>query len=96
MAIVPAAWASVDEVSKRVGTLQLRYAGNPLIDRIEHQIGPDWSGEPAIFLNVILSPGRQDDALLKSLASDLRLDLLRIIHAEDIGLHSYLNFLSKS
>jgi hypothetical protein len=59
-------------------------------------IGSDWSGEPAIFLNVVLSPGFRDDALLKSLASDLRLDLLRIVHAEDIGLHSYLNFVSKS
>jgi hypothetical protein len=96
MAIVPAGWVGVDEVSKRIGTLQLRYAGNPLIDRIEHHIAFDWSGEPAVFLNVILSHDRRDDATLKKLAKDLRLDLLRVVHAEDIGLHSYLNFVSQS
>jgi hypothetical protein len=96
MAIVPTAWSSVDEVVKRIGTLQSKYAGNPLIDRIEHEIGSDWSGEPSLFLKVILSPGWHDDARLKSLASDLRLDRLHIIHAEDVGLHSYLNFVSQN
>jgi hypothetical protein len=57
IARVPAAWASVDEVTKRIGALQSKYAGNPLIDRIEHEIGSDWSGEPSLFLKVILSPG---------------------------------------
>ncbi len=102
MSIVPAALSTVDEVSRRIGKLQLRYAGNPLIRRIEHRIAPDWSGEPSVFLNVILSQDRrlpqdrQDDAMLKRLAGDLRLDLLRIVHSEDIGLHSYLNFVSNS
>jgi hypothetical protein len=96
MALVPAGSVSVDEVSKRVGTLQMRYAGNPLITRIEHHLAFDWSGEPAIFLNVILSEDRRDEATLKKLANNLRLDLLRVIHAEDIGLHSYLNFVSQS
>jgi len=96
MAIVPAAWAGVDEVEKRIGALQSKYAGNPLIDRIEHEIGSDWSGEPSLFVKVILSPGWHDDAALKSLASDLNLDRLRIINTEDVGLHSYLNFVSQS
>lgn len=96
MATFPAAGASVDEVAKRIGTLQSKYAGNPLIDRIEHELGSDWSGEPALFLRVILSPGWHDVATLKSLASDLDLDRLRIIHAEDVGLHSYLNFVSQN
>ena len=41
MAIVPTGWAGVDEVTRRIGTLQMRYAGNPLIDRIEHHIAFD-------------------------------------------------------
>jgi hypothetical protein len=96
MTIVPVAWASVDEVSRRIGTLQSKYAGNPVVERIEHELGSDWSGEPSLFLRVILSPGRHDDATLKSLASDLDLDRLRIVNVEDVGLHSYLNFVSQS
>jgi hypothetical protein len=96
MAIVPAGWVSVDEVSKRVGTFQMRYAGNPLIERIEHRIAPDWSGDPSVFLSVILSRDRRDDATLKRLAKDLRLDVLRVLHTDDIGLHSYLSFVSQS
>jgi hypothetical protein len=96
MAIVPAGWVNADEVTRRVGTLQLRYAGNPLVERIDHHIAFDWSGEPAVFLNVILSQDRRDDATLKRLANDLRLDLLRVVHTEDIGLHAYLNFVSQN
>jgi hypothetical protein len=96
MAIVPTGLVSVDEVSKRVGTLQMRYAGNPLIERIEHRIAPDWSGDPSVFLSVILSRDWRDDATLKSLAKNLRLDVLRVVHTEDIGLHSYLSFVSQS
>jgi hypothetical protein len=96
MTIVPAAWASVDEVAKRVEALRSKYSGHPLICRIEDEIGSDWSGEPSLFVKVILTPGRHDDAALKGLARDLNLDGLRIINTEDVGLHSYLNFVSQS
>ena len=55
-----------------------------------------WSGEPSLFPKIILSPGGHDDATLKRLANDLLLDRLRIIHAEDLDLHSYLNFVSQN
>ena len=96
MAIIHEGSVSAEEVSRRIGTLRVRYAGNPLIERIEHRIAPDWSGDPSVFLNVILSRNRQDEDALKNLAKDLRLDLLRVVHTEDIGLHSYLSFVSQS
>jgi hypothetical protein len=96
MAIVPAGWVSADEISKRIDTLQMRYAGNPLIERIEHHVASDWTGEPAVFVTVTLSQDRRDGATLKSLANDLRSNLLRFVHTEDIGLHSYLNFVGRS
>lgn len=70
MTIVPAAWASADEVAKRVEAFRSKYAGHPLINRIEDEIGSDWSGEPSLFVKVILTPGQHDDAALKSLARD--------------------------
>jgi hypothetical protein len=54
MTIVPAAWASVGEVARRVEAFRSKYAGHPLVDRIEDEI------------------------------------------TEDVGLHSYLNFVSQS
>ena len=96
MAIIQEGSVSAQEVSRRIGTLQIKYAGNPLIERIEHRIAPDWSGDPSVFLNVILSRDHRDESALKSLAKDLRLDILRVVHTEDIGLHSYLSFVSQS
>jgi hypothetical protein len=96
MAIIHEGSVSAEEVSRRIGTLRMRYAGNPLIERIEHRIAPDWSGEPSVFLSVILSRDRRDEATLKSLAKDLRSDVLRVVHTDDIGLHAYLNFVSQS
>jgi hypothetical protein len=96
MPVFPAAWVSADEILTRIETLRSRYAGNPLIERIDHSFGSDWSGDPAIFLKVILTPGHRDDPMLSSLADELRRDLLRVVHSEDIGLYTYLNFVSTS
>jgi hypothetical protein len=94
--IAPVARASIEEVEKRVGAFQSKYAGNPLIERIEHEFGPDWSGDPALFLKVILSPGSHDNATLVSLSRELNRDRRSIIHIEDLGLFSYLNYVSQN
>jgi hypothetical protein len=47
-----------------------------------------------MFINVTL-PGEEIAAAeLERLAEDIRVDLLRLVRAEEIGLHSYLNFVN--
>jgi hypothetical protein len=84
--------ATGQEISNRIDRLRTHYEGNPLVKRIDHQIGVDWSDDPAVFVNVILEGREIPSAELERLAEDLRVDLLRLVRTDEIGLHSYLNF----
>ncbi len=93
MPIVLNEWATSQEISNRIDRLRTRYAGHPLVKRIDHHIGVDWSDDPAVFIKVIL-PGDIAPAELQRLAEDIRVDLLRLVRTDEIGLHSYLNFVN--
>lgn len=94
MAIVPVEWVSSQEISNRVNRLQMRYAGNPLVKRIDYRVGFDWSDDPAVFIDVRLAGQEIAPAELQHLAEEIRADLLRLVRSDEIGLHSYLNFVS--
>ena len=94
MPIVPEEWVGPREISNRIDRLQMRYAGNPLVKRIDYHIGFDWSDDPAVFIDVILAGEEIAGAELLQLAESIRVDLLRLVRTEEIGLHSYLNFLN--
>jgi len=94
MAIVPTEWASAQEISNRIDRLQMQYAGNPLIKRIDYHIGFDWSDDPAVFIEVVLADKEIATEDLQNLARDIRGNLLRLVRTDEIGLHSYLNFLN--
>ena len=86
--------AADQEISTRVDRLRTQYAGNPLVKRIDHHIGVDWTDEPAVFIDVIL-PGKEvTTAQLQRLAENIRIDLLRLVRTDEIGLHSYLSFVN--
>ena len=92
MPIVLSEWATSQEISNRIDRLRMQYAGNPLVKRIDHDIGVDWSDDPAVFIDVILPGNEIAAAELERLAEDIRVDLLRLVRTDEIGLHSYLNF----
>jgi hypothetical protein len=94
MPVVLSEWATSQEISNRIDRLRTHYADNPLVKRIDHHIGVDWSDDPAVFINVILSGKEIIAAELERLAEDIRVDLLRLVRTDEIGLHSYLNFLN--
>ena len=94
MAIVPKGWVSTQDISHRIGRLQMQYAGNPLVRRIEYRIGSDWSDDPAVFIDVMLAGKEISAAELQQLAESIRVDLLRLVRTDEIGLHSYLNFVN--
>ncbi len=92
MPVVLSESATSQEISNRIDLLRKRYADHPLVKRIDHHIGLDWSDDPAVFINVML-PGNEIAAVeLERLAEDIRVDLLRLVRTDEIGLHSYLNF----
>ncbi|MGD0299299.1 MAG: hypothetical protein ABSE86_19515 [Bryobacteraceae bacterium] len=94
MAIVPAGLVSSEEISNRVHQLQMRYAGNPLVKGIDYRIGFDWSDDPAVFIDVMLTDKEIAASELQQLAENIRIDLLRLVRTDEIGLHSYLSFAS--
>jgi hypothetical protein len=86
--------ATSQEITDRIDRLRTQYAGNPLVKRIDHHIGVDWSDDPAVFIDVVL-PGKEVAAAeLQRLAESIRGDLLRLVSTDEIGLHSYLNFVN--
>jgi len=84
--------ATSQEISNRIDRLRMQCTGNPLVKRIDHDIGVDWSDDPAVFIDVILPGNEIAAAELERLAEDIRVDLLRLVRTDEIGLHSYLNF----
>lgn len=94
MAIVPIELVSGQEISTRIHRLQMRYAGNPLVKGIDYRSGFDWSDDPAVFIDVILAGKEIAASELQRLAEDIRMDLLRLVRTDEIGLHSYLNFVN--
>jgi hypothetical protein len=94
MPVVLSEWVTSQEISSRIDRLRTRYADNPLVKRVDHRIGVDWSDDPAVFIDVILSGKEIAGAELERLAEDIRVDLLRLVRTDEIGLHSYLNFVN--
>lgn len=94
MPIVPKSWVSTEEISNRIDRLQVAYAGNPLVKHIGYRIGVDWSDDPAVFIDVTVAPGQAATVELQQLADKIRVDLLRLVRTDELGLHSYLNFMS--
>jgi len=94
MAIVPTGWVSDQEILNRVHRLQMQYAGNPLVKGIDYRIGVDWSDDPAVFIEVMLAGNDIAASELQRLAESIRGDLLRLVRTDEIGLHSYLNFVN--
>jgi hypothetical protein len=94
MPIVLNEWATSQEISNRIDRPRLQYARNPLVKRIDHHIGVDWSDDPAVFIDVILPGNEIAPAEMERLAKDIRVDLLRLVRTDEMGLHSYLNFVN--
>ena len=94
MSVILNEWATGQEVSNRIDRLRMHYADNPLVKRIDHHIGVDWSDDPAVFINVVLPGNGIGAPELERLAEHMRVDLLRLVRTDEIGLHSYLNFVN--
>lgn len=63
---------------------------------IRHHIGPDWTGEPSIFLRVLLSDDAAKPDRLKPVTQKVAEAIAREVAAEKFGLHPYISFRSKA
>jgi len=94
MATIPTELINAQEIANRIYRLKARYEGDPLIKGIDYRIGFDWSDDPAVFIVVTLAGKEMPTSELQHLAENMRADVLRLVRTDEIGLHSYLNFVN--
>jgi hypothetical protein len=95
MAIVASGLVQQDEIRERVRRLQELFANDPEVARIDHRLAEDWSGDYALFIEVILSGKNPNAATVLRLTEQIADALLRVVRSEELGLHSYFNFVSR-
>jgi hypothetical protein len=95
MPIVASGLVQQDEVRARVKRLQELFANEPEVARIDHRLDQDWSGDDSIFVDVVLNRPTPPAAVVARLSEQIGTALLRVVRSEELGLHSYLNFLSR-
>ena len=95
MPIVASELVQQDEVRERVKRLQDLFAKDPEIARIDHRLAQDWSGDSSIFVEVVLKRTTPPTAVVARLSEEIGAALLRVVRSEELGLHAYVNFLSR-
>ena len=94
MAIVASGLVQQDEIRERVKKLQELFANDPEVARIDHRFAEDWSGDYSLFIEVVLKRKTPTAATLSRLTEQIATALLRVVRSEELGLHSYPNFVS--
>ena len=84
-----------DEIRDRIKRLQDLFANDPEVTRIDHHLAQDWSGDNSIFIEVVLNSTAPPAAVVSRLSEQIGTALLRVVRSEELGLHAYLNFLSR-
>ena len=95
MAIVSSGLIHQDEIRERVKRLQELFAKDPEVARIDHRLAEDWSGDSSLFIDVVLNRRTPNAATVLRLSERIATALLRVVRSEELGLHSYLNFVSR-
>ena len=96
MAIVASGLVQQDEIRERVKRLQEIFASDPEVARIVHRLAEDWSGDYSLFIDVILNRKAPAPATVSRISEQIATALLRDVRSEELGLHSYFNFVSGS
>jgi len=94
MAIVALGLVQQDEIRARVEKLQELFANDPEVARIVHRLAEDWSGDYSLFIDVVLNRNTPTAATVTRLSEQIDTALLRVVRSEELGLHSYINFVS--
>ena len=95
MAILASGLVQQDEIRERVKKLQELFASDPEVARIDHRLAEDWSGDYSLFIDVLLKSRTPAAETVSRLSEQFDAVLLRVVRSEELGLHSYLNFVSR-
>jgi hypothetical protein len=94
MAILASGLVQQDEIRERVRQLQELFANDPEVARINHRLAEDWSGDSSLFIDVVLKRATPAAQNVLRLSEQIAAALLRVVRSEELGFHSYLNFVS--
>ena len=86
----------VDQRQIQAGVATAAKGLRPDVVRIRYDVGEDWSGEPSLFFRVVLSDGASAEKRLYSNVQRITAAVLDAVKPEELGLHAYFNFRSKS
>jgi hypothetical protein len=92
--MIAAGFVHQNEVRERVQRLQQQFATDNDVARIDYRLGEDWSGDESVFFDVVLNTSTPSAATVMRLSEQLATALLNVVRSEELGLHSYLNFVS--
>ena len=94
MPIVATDLVQQNEVLKRAERLRELFISELEVARIDHRIAQDWSGDPSLFIDVVLKNTAPPASLIARLSEEIGSALLRVVRSEELGFHAYLNFSS--
>lgn len=95
MAIVASGLVQQDEIWERFKQFRDLFANDPEVARISPRLAEDWSGDYSLFIDVFLNRNTPTAATVSRLSEQFANALLRVVRSEELGLHSYLNFVSR-
>ena len=86
----------VDERKTAAGIAKARKAFARDVVRIRFNLGEDWTGDPAVYIRVVLTDEAGKEEHLYDVAQRVRRKVRGEIKVEEIGLHPYISFRSQS
>jgi len=86
----------VDERKIAAGIAKARKAFARDVVRIRFNLGEDWTGDPAVYIRVVLTDAASKEEYLYDVAQRVRREVRNEIKVEEIGLHPYFSFRSQS
>jgi len=86
----------VDERKIAVGIAKAKKAVGRDVVRIRFNLGEDWTGDPAVYIRVVLTDEASKEERLREVAQRVRKRVRDEIKVEEIGLHPYFFFRSQS
>lgn len=86
----------VDERKIAAGLARARKAFARDVVRIRFNLGEDWTGDPAVYIRVVLTDEASEEEYLYDVAPRVRSKVRSEIKVEEIGLHPYISFRSQS
>ena len=82
----------VDERKIAAGLARARKAFARDVVRIRFNLAEDWTGDPAVYIRVVLTDKASQEEYLYDIAQRVRSKVKKEIKVEDLGLHPYIRF----